>query len=52
MGRVKKYHNEDEKKLAKKNQWLTYYERNKIIINAKRMKKYYEKAGKTKNGKI
>lgn len=43
MGRYKKYHNEEERKEAKKKQWRDYYEKNKSEINKKRMEKYYEK---------
>jgi hypothetical protein len=43
MGRQRKYHSELEKKIAKKKQWMEYYERNKTEINKKRMNKYYDR---------
>tara|TARA_B110000285_G_C14584048_1_gene363453 strand:- start:23 stop:160 length:138 start_codon:yes stop_codon:yes gene_type:complete len=43
MGRAKKYHSEEEKKIAKKKQWMEYYERNKDKINKKRMDMYYDR---------
>lgn len=43
MGRNKKYHTEEELKIAKKKQWMEYYERNKDVINKKRMDVYYDK---------
>ncbi len=46
MGRIKKYHSEEEKKIAKKQQWLKYYERNKDAVNKKRMENYYDKKNK------
>ena len=42
MGRIKKYHSEEEKKIAKQKQWRDYYQRNKDVINKKRMNKYYD----------
>jgi hypothetical protein len=42
MGRTKKYYNDIEKKIAKKQQWKDYYQRNKDVINKKRMDKYYD----------
>ena len=41
MGRKKKYHSEEELKIAKKKQWMEYYEKNKDEINKKRMDRYY-----------
>jgi hypothetical protein len=43
MGRKKKYHSEEEKNIAKKRQWMEYYEKNKEVINKKRMIRYYER---------
>ena len=43
MGRNKKYHSEEEKKNAKKRQWVEYYERNRDKINKKRINTYYDK---------
>lgn len=42
MGRKKKYNSDEEKSIAKKKQWMEYYERNREEINKKRMEKYYE----------
>lgn len=42
MGRNKKYYDDIEKKIAKKRQWVEYYERNRDKINKKRMDKYYD----------
>lgn len=41
MGRNKKYHSEEELKIAKNKQWMKYYEKNKDEINKKRMDRYY-----------
>ena len=43
MGRRKIYKTEEGKSIAKKKQWMVYYERNKQEINKKRMDKYYGK---------
>lgn len=42
MGRNIKYHNDEERKSAKRGQWRSYYDKNKEAINKKRMEKYYE----------
>jgi hypothetical protein len=42
MGRIKKYHNNEDRISAKRKQWQSYYDRNKEAINKKRMEKYYE----------
>ncbi len=42
MGRNLKYHNEEDRKSAKREQWKKYYDKNKDSINKKRMEKYYE----------
>lgn len=46
MGRRKIYKTEEEKSIAKKMQWMEYYQRNKEEINRKRMNKYYDKKNK------
>jgi hypothetical protein len=43
MGRVKKYHSKEEKQIAKKRQWVEYYERNRDKINKKRIEAYYDR---------
>lgn len=43
MGRKKIYKTEEEKSIAKKKQWMDYYEKNKEVINKKRMIIYYER---------
>lgn len=42
MGRNLKYHNDEDRKSAKRKQWMEYYDKNKDAINKKRMEKYYE----------
>tara|TARA_B110000238_G_scaffold135720_1_gene146129 strand:+ start:593 stop:748 length:156 start_codon:yes stop_codon:yes gene_type:complete len=42
MGRKKKYHTEEEKKAARAAHFKTWYEKNKVSLNEKRMKDYYE----------
>ncbi len=43
MGRKKKYHTEEEKKEANRKDFKTWYEKNKLTLNAQRMEKYYDK---------
>lgn len=43
MGRNKKYHTEEEKKIAQKKWYKKWYEKNKEKLNARRMEEYYEK---------
>ena len=41
MGRKRKYHTEEEKKVAQRKWYKEWYERNKDEYNARRMEKYY-----------
>lgn len=42
MGRKPKYNTDEERAIAKKKQWMEYYNRKKDEINKKRMEKYYD----------
>jgi hypothetical protein len=46
MGRRKIYKTDEEKSIAKKKQWMEYYQKNKEEINKKRMDKYYDRKNK------
>jgi hypothetical protein len=43
MGRLKKYHTDEERIIAKRERWKRWYEKNRESINEKRMKGYYER---------
>jgi len=43
MGRKKKYHTEEEQLQAKRERWNKWYEKNKVKLNAQRMKDYYDR---------
>jgi hypothetical protein len=43
MGRKKKYHTVEEKKIAQSNWYKNWYDKNKKQLNFNRMQKYYDK---------
>lgn len=43
MGRKKKYITEEEKRIAKNETYMRFYERNKEKLKKEKLKKYYDK---------
>jgi len=43
MGRLKKYHTKEEKRIASNKAYMRYYERNREKLQKEKLRMYYEK---------